>query len=130
MSLTYFTGETQPEFRQATIKFHGHLMLANRVFFLLMLPFVAVGCADLGEPSLDDFVNSPGTIIQDSFGLFLITTDPGVNGGFTTLYPLNLPDNLKSAGLRIRFSGGYEIAPNVRYRYPPIRLSRVVPIGQ
>ena len=96
----------------------------------MTLLFFAFGCTDIGEPSHDDFVNSLGTIIQDPVGTHLIKTEPVIKGEFSTFYPLNLSDNFRSAGLRIRFSARFEILPNVSYLYPPIRLTKIAAVGQ
>jgi hypothetical protein len=83
-------------------------------------------CEDLGEPSTDDVVDSSGTIIQRSSETFLIQSDAAFQQKGTTFYPLNLPDEFRRDGLRIRFSGKLEVDPTALYLYIPIRLSRIV----
>lgn len=102
-------------------------MTGSRLSFVLALLVLTAGCKDLGEPSTDDIVNYEGTIIQQStetFETFLIESDiPFQNQ--RTFYPLNLGSAFEIDGLRIRFSGNIEIAPNAIYAHPPIRLSHI-----
>jgi hypothetical protein len=105
-------------------------MRRSRLSFMLVLFVLTAGCKDLGEPSTDDMVNYRGTIVQESSQSYLIKTDIAFENHMNTFCPLDLPDTFKRGGLRVRFSGKIEAAPNAYYIYPPIRLSRMELIEQ
>jgi hypothetical protein len=96
----------------------------------VLLLSVTSGCTDLGEPSSDDIINSTGTIILEHAQFFLIRSDVALEGHLQTFYPLNLPEDFRRGGLRVRFSGSIEVDSTVQYAFPPIRLSRIELIGE
>jgi hypothetical protein len=105
-------------------------MRRSRLSLVLVLFVLTASCKDLGEPSTDDIINYKGTIVQESSQSYLIRTDIAFENHMKTFFPLNLPDTFKRGGLRVRFGGKIEAAPNAQYIYLPIRLSSMELIEQ
>ncbi len=100
------------------------------VWFLLLiaslcLVLVAVGCKDAGVAPTGDYINVPGTIVEEFPHFFLIKPDAASGVSILGFYPLNLPKNLEINGLQIIFSGSIETPWLDEMLYPKIRLSYV-----
>ena len=86
------------------------------------------GCSDLGVTPGDDIVISTATIEQAYGNDFLIHLDHEFRG-MVVYYPLNLPNEFRQNGVRVKIVARYAAEPNVMYILPPLRLISIDPIG-
>jgi len=95
---------------------------------LLVVLFSWGGCSDLGVTPGDDIVISTATIEQAYGNDFLIHLDHEFRG-MAVYDPLNLPDEFRQNGLRVKIVARFAAEPNVMYILPPLRIISIDLIG-
>jgi hypothetical protein len=85
-----------------------------------------LGCLEAPKQRLQDervIVNHSGVIQEEMEDVFIIIDQSEIG---THFFPIDLPDEFRSDGLRVIFSGrAQEIPPNVRLVGTPLELSSI-----